>query len=167
MSPNGYDEIVVKQGLTILFSAALLSAFACGKTFEGNAGGGGPAPQSCTSTSDCTIPNDPCTTVSCQNNSCLYIERQNNVDLPEEHQIQGDCQTIVCNQGVSTSKPVPNDPPDGDACKSYQCVGGEPQPQYAEAGTPCGENDALSCDGNGNCGGCTETSQCGTPPTHW
>lgn len=148
----------------ILFGAGLASALACGKGFEGSTGGSGPTPQSCTSTADCTIPNDPCTTVSCQNSSCLYVQRQNNVPLPDENQIQGDCQTIVCNQGTSTTKPVPNDPPDGGACSSFTCVNGQAQEELAPSGTPCGEGDQLSCDGNGNCGGCTQTSQCGTPP---
>lgn len=149
----------------ILLGAALASAISCGKGFEGNTGGSGPTPQSCTSTADCTVPTDPCTTVSCQNSSCLYVQRQNNVPLPDEHQIQGDCQTIVCNQGTSTTKPIPNDPPDGDACLSYSCVNGDPKEEFADAETPCGEGGLLSCDGNGNCGGCTQTAQCGTPPT--
>ena len=55
MSGNGYDATVVKRGLMIVLGAALASAFACGKGFEGSDGGSGPTPQSCTSTSDLSL----------------------------------------------------------------------------------------------------------------
>jgi len=50
---------------------------------------------------------------------------------------------------------------DGDPCTAEGCKGGGNE-HVKVVGLPCGMNNALACDGNGKCAGCTTADQCGT-----
>ncbi|MDC0746893.1 hypothetical protein [Polyangium mundeleinium] len=49
---------------------------------------------------------------------------------------------------------------DGDPCTVEGCEG-QPNAHVKVAGLPCGTNNALKCNANGQCSGCTSPDQCG------
>lgn len=51
---------------------------------------------------------------------------------------------------------------DGDPCTVEGCEG-QPNAHVKMAGLPCGVNNALKCNANGQCTGCTSPEQCGEP----
>ncbi|MDI3287705.1 hypothetical protein [Polyangium sp. 15x6] len=51
---------------------------------------------------------------------------------------------------------------DGDPCTVEGCEG-QPNAHVKVAGLPCGVNNALKCNANGQCTGCTSPEQCGEP----
>lgn len=55
-------------------------------------------------------------------------------------------------------------PDDGQGCTIDVCEDGVARHEPAPAGTPCGANGALACDGNGACVGCGgDAALCGQP----
>jgi hypothetical protein len=74
-------------------------------------------------------------------------------------QVDGDCQNVVCQDGLTASENEDSDTPtDGNACTDDVCTSGAPSNPDLAQGTNCG--GALVCDGAGICVGCNQASDC-------
>ncbi|MCC6526292.1 MAG: hypothetical protein IT373_26835 [Polyangiaceae bacterium] len=123
----------------------------------GGGTGGGPE---CAVPADCEDPN-PCTLDVCSVGSCVHGPV---ADGPAPEQVVGDCQAVSCTGGVPSSQADDGDvPDDSNDCTADSCSGGTVVLTNLPASTPCGDPATLFCDGNGNCAGCANASQCGAP----
>jgi hypothetical protein len=138
-------------------------------------GGTGPATSSTSSsssggtggTSACTTPADcPGSDGACAVRTC--IAGVCGVDLAPAGflagaQTSGDCQQVVCDGdgNVTTVADDADVPADGDPCTLDVCTHGVPSHADAPAGTACGANGQLACDGHGTCVGCAQDADCG------
>jgi hypothetical protein len=77
------------------------------------------------------------------------------------------CTRDSCEPGWQLCLYQPDDslvPDDGQDCTVDSCADGAARHEPAAAGTPCGLDGALQCDGNGACVGCGgDASSCGLP----
>ena len=79
---------------------------------------------------------------------------------PISVQTTGNCHSIVCDGegGLSVEVDDANVPDDNNPCTEDLCSNGTPSNPPEAQGQSCG--GALTCDGNGNCKGCTAASDC-------
>lgn len=116
----------------------------------------------CTSENESVVCNDmlPCTTDVCDANTgqCAHVDL-NGVLSPE--QSNGDCQTVLCNDGVEDSLNDNLDlPVDGIECTQDICTEGVPSNPPEPTGTSCDQDGGRVCDGDGACVACNEPSDC-------
>jgi hypothetical protein len=131
-----------------------------GTTANGGAVGVGGANFPCSSAALCP-PASECMEATCADGVCGMAHLPSGT--PTVTQVKGDCLTQVCSDGAKTSQ-VPDDsdvPNDGNDCTLEACKAGLPETKNATGGTPCGSGTNLTCDGNGNCQGCTSPADCG------
>ncbi len=101
---------------------------------------------------------NPCTVDSC-NVAAKVCEHEKLDNEPTPNQVDGDCLLQLCSAGQLQQVADDNDlPVDGNPCTDDLCNMGVPNNPPVVADTPCG-NDAF-CDGNGNCIGCDQPSDC-------
>ncbi|MBW2453310.1 MAG: hypothetical protein JRI68_02315 [Deltaproteobacteria bacterium] len=136
-------------------------------------------PGTCSNSGDCEIECDddgdceddnPCTVDSCNVTAgkCVY-EPHNNVLAPDSSQEDGDCQQLMCLEGVEA--PVIDDtdlPSDDNDCTEDLCNQGVPSNLAEPANTACtvpNDPPKTLCDGQGNCVECNGPSQCDHLPS--
>lgn len=105
---------------------------------------------------------NPCAQRVCSNQVCGEIALPDLTEPP--NQTIADCKVVVCMKGVATEEEDTADKPADTDCSLGACVAGVPKSEPRPVDTPCGVDDALYCDGAGNCVGCTSTTQCPAPP---
>lgn len=121
----------------------------------------------------CTIPcgpNDPpsacddknlCTTDACDVGALKCVNTPLDGAEPGVVQPKGDCQQRLCVGGQAMDHVADDtDLPDANQCQQGSCAAGKPSVTTLAGGTPCGPNDALKCDGAGNCGSCAVAEDC-------
>ncbi|MBX7081387.1 MAG: hypothetical protein K1X88_19455 [Nannocystaceae bacterium] len=110
----------------------------------------------CGSDAECDDGN-PCSADHCGAGFCSH-DAINGQPAPTG-QTDGDCQVILCINGISQSTNSDNDvPDDGNVCTDDLCMGGVPSNPDFPAGTPC--NQVGVCDGNGACSECISPDDC-------
>ncbi len=107
---------------------------------------------------------NPCTVDSCTADGCAHVATPNGV-APE--QVTGDCQRLVCEDGVPTSVADDRDVAEAEACRVWSCVGGTPLAAPRARGERCEleELEGAYCDGAGACVECVEDDHCGASDT--
>ena len=138
-------------------------------SFSGDAGGaggaasgaGGAAAPSCQTPEDCSGDETECVHRTCTAGQCgLDYAAQG---FLVGAQATGDCQKTVCDGkgGIATVPDDADKPSDGNDCTTDVCAAGKPSHPATPKGTACGATQKLTCDGQGNCTGCTTGSDCG------
>jgi len=116
----------------------------------------------CKTTADCPVTGE-CGVWTCKEGSCV-VDAKPSGTVPAT-QVLGDCKRLVCDgEGNAVTEPSDEDTiPDGTPCTTDKCVDGTPAYEPAPAGTPCGVDDKLQCNGAGACVGCIDGdgSECG------
>jgi hypothetical protein len=109
---------------------------------------------------------NPCTTDTC--NAATHQCEHAKIDGPEPgftDTVQ-DCKKEVCVAGVTTQVNDDTDvPANTNVCVTFGCMNGTQTTTNASATTSCGTNPPQTCDGMGNCVGCTKDSDCPDPGT--
>lgn len=146
----------IRSALT-LGLAVTLAALACSKapTFVEDTLAGPP----CTVPTDCPGIESECATRTCTDGVC-GVDRHP-LGYLVGVQSAGDCVKLACD-GEGNAVPLPDDadtPNDGNACTDDRCENGVPSKAPSASGSPCGAG--LTCDGTGQCTGCTAAEQCG------
>ncbi|MBK8257682.1 MAG: hypothetical protein IPK82_34065 [Polyangiaceae bacterium] len=104
-----------------------------------------------------------CFTPKCENNKCVIDAQPDGTVLPGNQQNPKDCQQLVCQGNVPVSVADNGDlPDDSNACTGDACINGTPTHAPTPAGSPCGINNDLFCNGAGQCSNCVQASECGT-----
>ncbi len=120
----------------------------------------------CVTASDCTsLPaDDECQTRTCLAGVCGQTFAP--AGTPLATQTPGDCQVQVCDGNGGKQQQVDDTdiPDDGNDCTTDTCSNGQPSHSPAPQNTSCGGSAGLYCDGAGKCVGCTNASECATPP---
>lgn len=125
----------------------------------GGMGGSGGGPISCIMNETCDDQN-PCTTESCEQGFCQFVVLDG-VPTPDVLDVAGDCKKAMCTQGIDTLSPDDLDVPnDGFECTTEACMNGAPIVANLDAGSPCGANMNLVCNGQGVCVGCNAPADC-------
>lgn len=113
-----------------------------------------------------------CTTDSCDLSSgkCVNFPLDN-VPVPGESQVAGDCKQLLCDNGKKeTIELIDNSdvPFDGNDCTDDVCSEGIPSHPAKDAEVSCsdtGDPLAQVCNGSGQCVQCNSANQCGHLPT--
>lgn len=122
---------------------------------ESDAGPG----SACTDASDCPATGSFCTTRRCDDGHCTTTDVADGTALPD--QTEGDCKTVVCDGAgeTRTAASQKDSPPvDDNPCTAERCDGDTPKTDFVGRGGACG--NALICDGEGHCVGCTAAEDC-------
>ncbi len=129
-------------------------------TGTGGGGGEGGHKPECTVDTDCDDSN-VCTADTCgTDGKCAHDKLDG--DQPGLVNTPGDCKVIVCVAGVVTTNNDDTDVlVDGNPCTLKSCSGGVLTVTDADNNAPCG-TPPQACDGNGNCVGCHQDSDCPT-----
>ena len=112
----------------------------------------------CAASSDCPGKETECQTRTCNGGFCgIGFSPAGKVI---SSQSAGDCHQTVCDgQGVITQQIDNTDiPEDSNPCTKDVCTAGMSSHAAAAGGTTCG--GTLTCDGNGNCTGCSSPGDC-------
>ena len=144
-------------------------------TTTGNGGDGGGTTSTSTSTGgiactdpvkDCPAPPNECVTAICDANKLCAVSNVA-VDGPVTVQTAGDCKKLVCD-GNGATKPVDDNTDindDAKECTTDTCVAGVSANTPVAVNTACGAvGGKTKCDAAGNCVGCIDITDCGTPP---
>jgi hypothetical protein len=152
----------------LLFGLAVVAAAGCGPLLGldeqmGRLSGDGGGPSKCIG--GCGD-DDPCTRDRCDEATatCEYIVRADG-PAPEATQTAGDCQLIMCTDGVSLSVVDDGDLPDPSVCSEGHCAAGVASLEPLDEGTACDVDGASWCNGEGNCVECLGNQHCETPTT--
>jgi hypothetical protein len=115
---------------------------------------------------DCPAPANECVTAVCDSNQLCAVS-----NVPEggpvTTQTPGDCKKVVCD-GKGATKAIDdnldlND--DAKECTTDTCAAGVPANTPVATATKCGSaGSTTKCDAMGNCVGCLDITDCGTPP---
>jgi hypothetical protein len=144
-----------------------------------------PAGGVCDQSADCVVCNadadcatSACEVPHCKAGACSTDKVPEGAAAPPSHQVQGDCQVLVCDAvGGTLGVPDPNDvPDDNNACTTDGCNGGTPTHDNAPPGTACPGgacngmghcqlNNGSACGADGDCqtGHCVDSVCCDTP----
>jgi hypothetical protein len=114
----------------------------------------------CTDPSECPGRDTECSTRTCERGVCGVQRTRAGTPLAE--QTDGDCLLAVCDgRGAETTETDDGDvADDGIDCTVEGCANGVATTGPADAGTPCGDNGGLVCDGDGACVGCVDGTDC-------
>ena len=117
----------------------------------------------CLSDRDCPIPTSGCQDRVCTNNVCGFSNKLVGTILNASDK-DGNCQHTECAaNGVEQTVDDDNDvPTNTNECVTPSCAGGNPVTTNKTSGTMCTQNMGMECDGNGQCVGCINASECGT-----
>jgi hypothetical protein len=112
----------------------------------------------CLQPSTCPGQDTECHTRACTAGACGFGDQMSGTQVST--QTPGDCETKVCDgQGGVTSQPDNTDiPTNGTTCDTASCNNGKPVLTPVASGTTCGP--MKTCDGTGNCVGCTGAADC-------
>lgn len=131
---------------------------AAGAGGAGGAGGGGEG--GCANASECPAPQNECESATCVERTCGSEPKPAGTPATA---VAGNCSAEQCD-GSGAIQNAADDtdlPVDGEECTQDVCSSGQASNPPEDAGTPCGRNAALQCDGNGSCVGCVVASDCG------
>ena len=110
----------------------------------------------CGAPTDCGV-DGPCISYGCEPGGCTVAHAPSGTDAGDD--VPGDCQRRQCNGSGGVEYVAANDAPDdGNPCTDEVCTGGVLETSFVEAFTACGTDQ--TCDGAGNCVGCTTNAQC-------
>lgn len=114
----------------------------------------------CTDASQCGV-ETACTSFQCDPSQICVFEYVPAGQGDPGGQQAGDCYRLTCNGigGTSTVVDDTDTPFDGNACTEDVCTLGAPSNPPAAADAECGAG--FTCDGRGNCQGCTVDTDCG------
>jgi hypothetical protein len=116
----------------------------------------------CTTDGDCAA-GGACQVAHCTAGLCGFTAAPAHV-LAAAQQVAGDCQQLACDgtsqTPVSTADATDVPADDGKACTAETCTAGMPAHPPLPLDTVCTQGGGTRCDGNGNCVGCTTSSQC-------
>ncbi len=135
-----------------------------------------PVTPECTDAGQCGDDN-PCTVDSCgEDGKCAHEKLTR--DAPDNLQTPGDCQVVLCQDGVLTDANDDTDlPVDGNECTEDVCASGVPDNPTLASGSPCtagvctGGTLCVECINNDHCtdpdtcGGAGTDNECGCTPT--
>jgi hypothetical protein len=137
------------------------------QTEDGGSGGAGAAGGSggsgeggCSVASDCPAPSNECQSATCVERMCGAEPKPAGTPATA---VSGNCSLEQCD-GSGAVENVADDtdlPVDGEECTQDVCTSGQASNPPEPAGTMCGRNDTLQCDGNGSCVGCVVAEDCG------
>ncbi len=130
------------------------------KHATGGAGGSGGGGAACTKATDCPLPQSECETASCTEGQCGAVAKA--AGVPVSTQVLGDCKAKQCN-GSGAAVDVTDDtdlPIDGKECTLDVCSNGVRSNPPKASGQVCGQSGTLTCDGAGQCVGCTSPAAC-------
>jgi hypothetical protein len=115
---------------------------------------------------DCPILVSECGTAICDAKSLCAVINAVAKGTPVTAQTVGDCQKIVCDGKGSTKSISDNTDLNDDSkeCTTDSCVDGMPVNKPAATNSGCGLNKKLKCNAAGECVGCVNATDCGTPP---
>ena len=123
----------------------------------------------CNADTDCAGPSDDCQRPACgADRTCgTSYAPLGMATISSPPQKLGDCHTIRCDgQGGHTDAMDDQDlPVDNVECTADRCDLGVPSNPPLPAGSLCGADGKLACDGMGQCAGCTLDAQCIAPDT--
>jgi len=111
----------------------------------------------CSAAIQCPLPMGPCQERACVNNLCVV----NDLAGKEIPSTDGDCKKTVCDAAGMPIEQMDNTdvPVDGNPCKDDVCTNGVPSNPNTMMGASCG--GTLTCNGMGQCIGCTTEADCG------
>ena len=133
------------QACTVATSAGICEAGSCVVACSGS------DPSECDDDEPCT--DDACDAVS---QRCTHAPVP---DGPVTDPVAGDCGTVLCLDGTTTTEVDDADVPvDGNPCTDDVCTQGTPSNPPVAAGTSCGGD--LVCDDAGICVGCNLPADC-------
>lgn len=106
----------------------------------------------------CPVPADVCDGRACVANKCTVTDLSG-MEIPSK---AGDCRKTVCSAMGIPAEQIDNTdvPVDGNPCTNDVCMGGNPSNPSTMSGVSCG-GGGQTCDGMGQCIGCTKDSDCG------
>ena len=109
------------------------------------------------------VPTSGCQDRVCTNNVCGFSNKLVGTILNASDK-DGNCQHTECAaNGVEQTVDDDNDvPTNTNECVTPSCAGGNPVTTNKTSGTMCTQNMGMECDGNGQCVGCINASECGT-----
>lgn len=144
---------VVCNGTCIAADDCCNDGDVCGQWSERICQSGTCVNAACTHDTDCHASglDSFCGAVVCLGRACVVTTALRNEPLPENRQVVGDCQQLVCDGEGGTKQVVDDndaDPLDTNPCLTYTCVNGVPSSGARPVGFPCPDG---TCDGNGNC----------------
>ncbi|MFO0550979.1 MAG: hypothetical protein U0271_21490 [Polyangiaceae bacterium] len=130
---------------------------------QGGAGGGD---ISCTTASNCPIPENPCESPVCLASKCGTLPTPAETVAPLNQQMTGDCKVLICDGLGSTVVRVDNSdrPNDDKACTDDRCNNGVPENRAVDVGAQCSDNGGALCDKFGDCVECLVPSDCTALP---
>ena len=116
----------------------------------------------------CIVAADCGTSTACRAYSCSAAGACSHVDQPAgtlaADPTPGDCHANVCDGGgnITVNAIYNADTPvsDGIDCTDEVCTAGVASHPSSPVGATCNQNGGTVCDGAGNCGTCTQDSQC-------
>ena len=115
---------------------------------------------------DCPAPANECVTAICDANKLCAVSNVAEGG-PVTAQTAGDCKKLVCD-GKGTTKAVDDNADlndDAKECTIDTCAAGAPVNTPKPVSTACGAvGGKTKCDAAGNCVGCVDITDCGTPP---
>lgn len=115
----------------------------------------------CNVAEDCPaiVPANPCKQRTCMNNVCGTA----NLPAMDVASALGDCKKSSCdgNGNVVLANDNTDVPTDGNLCTADVCTNGTPSNPPAPNTAKCGPTLMLTCDGLGQCTGCTTSADCG------
>ncbi|NUP05604.1 MAG: DUF4215 domain-containing protein [Polyangiaceae bacterium] len=116
----------------------------------------------CTQASQCPGPDTECQTPTCTTSACGFDYEPDGTPLAA--QVDGDCQTAICD-GVGAESTEDDDddlPVDNLDCTLDVCTNGEPTNPLLPTGSPCSDNGGSVCAADGDCVECNVPADCGT-----
>ena len=142
---------------------------ACGDKFTAGSGGSGAGSvvtdETCNHVGECTVPEDLCINLSCQNNRCVHDPIRNGQPIPAVYQTDNDCNERRCQNGNVGDAFDVNDPQPSEDCVYYECIQEDGnvrnEPVLLGPETACGSEQQFFCNGQGECTGCTTSDECG------
>lgn len=119
----------------------------------------------CNQAEECThLPaNDDCGRRECVAGICGETFAPSGKVVSDAGQVVGDCKKLTCdgNGGKTAVDDNADLPFDGNDCTKDVCNKGVASHANESTGSPCGAGDALACNAQKVCAGCTQDSDCG------